>query len=133
MDESKIAIETLSSIIEICRSSPECMKHATQRLTEIIQQFDPTSEIAEKTVPGSAKHDILAHIKNKEKDGEPIKLKSTMLRDIATTLSKNFDIPYNAKLIKKKCDLFKWFEEHWFKIRDPFFILMDKHHEAVSK
>ncbi|OHT00399.1 hypothetical protein TRFO_32937 [Tritrichomonas foetus] len=125
--------DLISSIMKLCKDNPELSNHAVARLSEIIRSFDPNSEITEQNAPGCAKRDIMQHIKDKEKEGIFIKLKSIMLRDIAATLAKNYDIPYNGKVVKKKCDLFKWFEENWNKIRDPFFILMDRHHEAVTK
>ena len=129
---SQDTFKALADILVLCRKRPELIDYTKQRLSEILRKVDPTMNIGEHTTPGNAKREIMNHIKSKEVSGEPIKLKSTILREIAATISRTYDIPFNPKQTKKKCDIFKWCDENWTKIKEPFFILLDKHHETSN-
>lgn len=127
------SIQLLSDIIHLCQQNNELTPLAVQRLSEIALNFensydsDPSNGTGNSSNKCRAQRDIEEHIAMCRKMQRPIKPTSVVYRDIASSLSKKRDLPFDPKATKKKSDLFKWFDENWPQIKDQFFLLLDKH------
>ncbi|KAK8878591.1 hypothetical protein M9Y10_005371 [Tritrichomonas musculus] len=127
------SIQTLSDIIHLCQQNNELTPLAVQRLNELTLSFensyetDPSNGLGNSSNKCRAQRDIEEHIALCRKMQRPIKPTSVVYRDIASSLSKKKELPFDPKATKKKSDLFKWFDEHWLQIKDQFFLLLDKH------
>lgn len=127
------SIQTLSDIIHLCQQNNELTTLAVQRLNELVLSYensydsDPSNGGGNSSNKCRAQRDIEEHIALRRKMQHPIKPTSVVYRDIASSLSKKRELPFDPKATKKKSDLFKWFDENWAQIKDQFFLLLDKH------
>jgi hypothetical protein len=128
VDTVASCLNSLYSILRICANRPNVRPIAERRLSELLATVDISKEVS---IPAgssnrSFKHDTQVHRNQREQSGQLCPpLKSKLLKEFAPSLSRQFRVPLDSGVLKRKPRLEQWYEENWAILREGFFRLWD--------